>query len=96
MQLRYFNEGYFRVLDQFSDLASKYSLTQAEIALRWLTNHSLLKREHGDTIIIGASSVKHIKSNLDDLDKGPLPEELSEAVSGLWSSLKPYANNYYR
>ncbi|TIB01779.1 hypothetical protein E3P94_01366 [Wallemia ichthyophaga] len=93
---RYFNEGYFRVLNQFSELASKYSLTQAEIALRWLTNHSLLKREHGDTIIIGASSVKHIKSNLDDLDKGPLPEELSEAVSGLWSSLKPYANNYYR
>jgi aflatoxin B1 aldehyde reductase len=31
-----------------------------------------LPREHGDAVIIGASSLKHIEQNLIDLEKGPL------------------------
>lgn len=83
-------------MNEFISLATKYSLSPAEVALRWLTHHSALNKESGDAIIIGASSTKHIKSNLDDLDKGPLPEELAEEVSGLWTTLKPYANSYFR
>lgn len=33
----------------------------AEIALRWVSHHSLLKREHGDAVIIGTSTLKHIE-----------------------------------
>ena len=33
----------------------------AEIALRWISHHSLMKREHGDAVIIGASSLNHIE-----------------------------------
>ena len=33
----------------------------AEIALRWISHHSLMKREYGDAVLIGASSVKHIE-----------------------------------
>ena len=33
----------------------------AEIALRWVSHHSLMKREYGDAVLIGASSVKHIE-----------------------------------
>ena len=33
----------------------------AEIALRWVSHHSLMKREYGDAIIIGASSLTHIE-----------------------------------
>jgi hypothetical protein len=29
-------------------------------------------REHGDAVIIGASSLKHIEQKLIDLEKGPL------------------------
>ena len=36
-------------------------MTMAEIALRWISHHSLMKREHGDAIIIGASSLNHIE-----------------------------------
>ena len=39
----------------------KHGLTLAEVALRWISHHSLLKREHGDAVIIGASSLKHIE-----------------------------------
>ena len=53
-------------------MVKKYNLTLTEVALRWLSHHSLMKREYGDAVLIGASSVKHIEENLLDLEKGPL------------------------
>ena len=32
-----------------------------EVALRWVSHHSLMKRDYGDSILIGASSLKHIE-----------------------------------
>lgn len=32
-----------------------------EVALRWVSHHSLMKREFGDAVLIGASSLKHIE-----------------------------------
>lgn len=66
-----------------------------QIALRWVSHHSLLSRDKGDNILIGASSVKHVESNLVDLEKGPLPQDgalallplLACEVDGIDSSL---------
>ena len=58
---RYWNEPYFKALSIIEEGVQKHNLTLAEVALRWITHHSLLKREHGDAIIIGASSVAHIE-----------------------------------
>ena len=44
----------------------------AEVALRWMSNHSKMSREYGDAVIIGASSKGHLEQNLVDLEKGPL------------------------
>ena len=71
---RYWNDTYFAALTKVENVAAKYGLTLAEVALRWVSHHSLMKREYGDAILIGASSVAHIKQNLEDLDKGPLRE----------------------
>ena len=48
----------------------------------------MLKSEHGDAIIIGASKVEQLQSNLDDLDKGPLPNDIVEVLNGLWEGCK--------
>ena len=74
---RYWNEQHFAALAKVESVAEKHGLTLAEVALRWLSHHSLLKRELGDAVIIGASSVKHVEQNLVDLEKGPLREFLS-------------------
>ena len=58
---RYWNEPYFNALAKIEAVAQKHGLTLAEIALRWISHHSLLKREYGDAVLIGASSVKHIE-----------------------------------
>ena len=58
---RYWNEHYFQALATIEAAASKHKLTLAEVALRWVSHHSLLKREYGDAVIIGASRLAHIE-----------------------------------
>jgi aflatoxin B1 aldehyde reductase len=66
-----------------------------EVALRWLEHHSELKREYDDAIIIGASSIEHLETNLADLEKGPLPEDVVEAVNAAWLRAKVVAPKYW-
>ena len=46
---------------KIEEVAKKHNLTLAEIALRWISHHSLMKREYGDAVLIGASSLQHIE-----------------------------------
>ena len=71
---RYWKDANFAAVDAIRLVAEKNKLTLAEISFRWLTHHSSLKRERGDAIVIGVSSATQLKSNLIDLDKGPLRE----------------------
>jgi aflatoxin B1 aldehyde reductase len=43
-------------------------------------HHSALKREYGDKVIIGASSVKQLEQNLVDFESGELPENVLKAL----------------
>lgn len=52
---RYFKDEYFAALDIVKPAADKHGLTMAEVALRWMTHHSQLKRKFPDAILIGAS-----------------------------------------
>ncbi|KAI0753607.1 Aldo/keto reductase [Fomes fomentarius] len=92
---RYWNEAYFSALASIEQVAKKHELTLSEVALRWLSHHSLLKREHGDSVIVGASSLEHLEKNLADLEKGPLPEELLKVIDEAWPAVSPYAPSYF-
>ncbi|KAJ3782044.1 Aldo/keto reductase [Lentinula aff. detonsa] len=92
---RYWKEPYFKAMASIQAIADKNQLTMAEIALRWVSHHSLMKREHGDAILIGASSLEHIRQNLIDLEKGPLPLEVVKALDEAWELVKPYASKYH-
>ncbi|KAI0059909.1 Aldo/keto reductase [Artomyces pyxidatus] len=92
---RYWKEPYFNAVASVRAVCDAHGLTMAEVALRWISNHSLMKRESGDSVIIGASSLKHIEQNLLDLEKGPLPEEVLKALDEAWISVQPYASNYW-
>ncbi|KFY07165.1 hypothetical protein V492_07389 [Pseudogymnoascus sp. VKM F-4246] len=92
---RYWNDTYFDALDIINGVAEKHGLTVAEIALRWLHHHSQLKAELNDAIIIGASSTEHLEGNLTDLEKGPLPEDVVEALEKAWLKTKGVAPKYW-
>ncbi|KIW05386.1 uncharacterized protein PV09_03901 [Verruconis gallopava] len=92
---RYWNDRYFDALEVIKKAADKEGLTVAEVALRWLEHHSSLSREKGDAIIVGASSVKHLDENLADLEKGPLPKAVVDALDEAWLMAKPVAPKYW-
>ncbi len=92
---RYWNDSYFDALDIIKPAADKHGLTIAEVAMRWIEHHSLMKSEFGDAIIIGASSTKHLEENLVDLEKGPLPEDVVEALEKAWLKTKAVAPKYW-
>ncbi|EST06653.1 NADP-dependent oxidoreductase domain protein [Kalmanozyma brasiliensis GHG001] len=92
---RYWNDHYFQALDKLKPAADKHGLTLAEVALRWMMHHSQLKKQHGDAVIIGASSKNHIEGNLRDFEKGELPEDVVKAVDEAWEIVKPNAPAYH-
>nr|GAT51696.1 predicted protein [Mycena chlorophos] len=95
MRARYWNESAFAALAAIRPVIEKHGLTMAEVGLRWVAHHSQLKREHGDAIIIGASSLPQLNANLDDLEKGPLPEDVLPALDEAWAIVKGSAMSYF-
>ncbi|KAE8355719.1 NADP-dependent oxidoreductase domain-containing protein [Aspergillus coremiiformis] len=95
MNDRYWNQTTFAALDIIQRAAGKHNLTVAECAMRWLAHHSVLNRQHGDSLLIGASSVKQLENNLTDLDKGPLPEDVVQAMEQAWSLIQEPVRKYW-
>lgn len=92
---RYWTPAYFEALKVINAAAEKAGLAMAETALRWVSHHSAMKREHGDSVII-ASSVKHLDQNLKDLEKGPLPDEVVTSLDEAWGLVKKDVYQYWR
>ncbi|KPM35057.1 hypothetical protein AK830_g11518 [Neonectria ditissima] len=93
---RYFRDSTFKALQTIEAAVDKANLTMVETALRWMVHHSQLKIKNGnDGILIGTSSVAQLESNLNDLEKGPLPEEVVKALDEAWAFSKADTTNYW-
>ncbi|OJI96819.1 hypothetical protein ASPVEDRAFT_36205 [Aspergillus versicolor CBS 583.65] len=93
---RYFRDATFDALAVIEPVVQKHGLTLPETALRWVHHHSKLNIDDGrDGIIIGVSSFAQLESNLRDVQKGPLPEEVVEALDNAWLVAKPTAPDYW-
>lgn len=97
---RYFKDSTFEALRIIEPVVQKHNLTLLETALRWVKHHSDLKingvGEGGnDGIIIGVSSLKQLEGNLADLEKGPLPEEVVQALDDAWLNVAKASSPLY-
>lgn len=94
---RYFKDATFDALRVIEPAVEKHGLTMAETALRWLHHHSALKMDGNDRdgVIIGVSSLEQLESNCRDLQKGPLPEEVVDALDQAWLIAKPTTPDYW-
>ncbi|KAK4699683.1 aflatoxin B1 aldehyde reductase, partial [Phenoliferia sp. Uapishka_3] len=95
LSLPFPQDEYFQALEIVKPVAEAHSLTLAEVALRWVSHHSLMKREFGDNVLIGASSNAHLEQNLIDLEKGPLPEDVVKVLDQAWEHVRPVATKYW-
>jgi aflatoxin B1 aldehyde reductase len=91
----YNKPSYFKALETLTAATEKHKLNNIEAALRWVYFHSLLKREHGDAIIIGASKLSQLESNLAYIEKGPLPAEVATVFEEIWTDIKADAPAYH-
>ncbi|KAK9481543.1 NADP-dependent oxidoreductase domain-containing protein [Lipomyces starkeyi] len=92
---RHWNDPYFDALDIIRPAAKKCGLTEAECALRGLVHHSQLNKALGDAIIIGASSAAQLEQNLEDIEKGALPEDVVQALDNAWQHVRGVVPRYF-
>jgi aflatoxin B1 aldehyde reductase len=95
---RYFKPEIFECLQIIEPVAKKHELSLLEIALRWCVHHSKLQVKNGgrDGVIVGVSGFAQLEGNLRDLEKGPLAEEVVEALDKAWLVSKASTPTYWR
>lgn len=77
----------------------RYNLTLVETAFRWMIHHSLLEfgDEGSDGVLLGVSSLEQLRTNLEDIRKGALPEEVVAVLDEAWVTItKGTCVNYWR
>lgn len=83
----YLRPSVISAVDAVVEIASKHGISGHAAALRWVAYHSVLDAKYGDAIVLGASKVEQLQQNMDIVEDGPLPEEVAEAYSGVFSQV---------
>ncbi|KAL9017240.1 MAG: hypothetical protein Q9185_005405 [Variospora sp. 1 TL-2023] len=60
-------------------------VTMAEASLRWVFHHSALGPD--DALILGVTKLAHIESNMSQIRKGPLTEEIVDMFDKTWDKV---------
>ena len=92
---RYMNDAYLGALAEIHRSCEGHGLDAIAVALRWLVHHSQLNAERNDGIIIGASSLEHLRHNLTAVTKKVRcqPRSWLRSTTQLWRS--PARNGPY-
>jgi aflatoxin B1 aldehyde reductase len=93
---RYWKQAYFDVLRELQQACDASGIKPVEVAMSWLVNHSLMQAEHGDGIILGASSVEHLQQNMAACASAPLPQPIIDILDRGWEIIKPDCFRYFR
>lgn len=92
----YNKPSYLDALAKWEAIAKREGCPRAELAYRWVRFNSPLSREHGDAIIVGASSVQQLEETLKGLENGPLSDEAVRGIDDVWKTIEHEApvDNY--
>lgn len=88
---RYWNPTQFAAVGKLSRVAEQAGLSLIELAYRWV-----LGQEMTDGMLLGASSLAQLQSNLAALDGGPLSRDVLDACNEVWAELRGVAPDYNR
>jgi aflatoxin B1 aldehyde reductase len=92
---RYWNDAYFDALAEIHRSCEAHALDAISVALRWLIHHSQLNAERNDGIIIGASSLTHLRHNLNAVTEGPLPAQVLATIDDAALKAQPKWPPYF-
>ena len=94
-QGRYWKKSFFEGVKMIKTAAEKHGITCIEATYRWLAYHSMLNTERGDALLIGASKLNHLISNMETVKAGPLPDDILEAFEEAWKITKEDSPEYF-
>lgn len=92
---RYWKRSFFDALSVLQSICSKENITITEATYRWLAYHSMLTPERGDAILIGASKLNHLISNMEAVKEGPLSDDIVTAFETAWKITKGDSPEYF-
>ncbi len=95
-QDRYWKSDYFEVLQQLANKSAELGVKPVEIAMSWLTNHSLLDASRGDAIILGASRIEQLDENISSMTATVLDQSILDVLDQGWEIIKPNCFKYFR
>ena len=93
---RYWKHSYFDAIEQIKQACEAEGVPMVEAAYRWLVNHSCMKTELNDGILLGASKQEQLLQNLEAAKKGPLSENIVSAMDEAWEIAKPDSPAYFK
>ncbi len=93
----YSKPAYLDALADWESIAKEAGCSRADLAYRWVKFNSDLNPEHGDAIIVGASSLDQLKQTLKGMDAGPLHDSITSQIDRLWKKIEAEAplDNYW-
>lgn len=94
----YSKPAYLEALEQWDAIAKEEGTSKADLAYRWVRYNSPLSPEHGDCIIVGASSMEQLKQTLEGTNAGPLSKNAVQKIDEVWKTIEHEAplDNYHR
>ena len=84
----YMKPAYLEALSKWEAIANEEGCSRAELAYRWVTYNSPLKKEQGDAIVVGASTVEQLEQTLKGIQHGPLSRKACEGIDMVWEEIK--------
>ena len=94
---RYWKKEYFdamKIIRDACQAAGEPNTT--DCSLRWLMHHSAMSMEYNDGVILGASSLSHLQSNITSAEGQPLPQSVIDAFDEAWTITRPVCEKYFR
>lgn len=98
-QARFFKQSNLDALAIVEPVATKHNIPLIEVGLRWVFHHSQLKpasKGGDDAMLLGFSSYEQLVQNVEAAEKGPLPDDLVEALDKAWERARGDAPTYWR
>ncbi|KAL7926752.1 NADP-dependent oxidoreductase domain-containing protein [Trichoderma austrokoningii] len=83
-----YKPSYMKMLAEFGTLSEKSGISRAGLAYRWVRHHSILSKETGDEVIIGASTSDQLADTMKELEGGPLEPWIAQRMEELWDMVK--------
>lgn len=84
----YMKPTFLDALAKWEAIAKEEGAPRAELAYRWVTYNSPLKKQYGDAIIVGASTTEQLEQTLKGIENGPLSEKACKGIDEIWEEIK--------